>query len=373
MTPQEVCNEIELVFESRMKSQTRLTIESKHHANVLLKVGPPLSDSSTPIYGVTIPLRLVSLGKSVFEIILGDWGLGWSSLLFAGASCLFIIIAPDSTTAFEDAIKTAFGIKKATCSQFLRHLGIFPSLSFLRHHNIEFSLMQQRVGDVAIIFPGTYCYGIETGTSYSENISWATDDWDPAQVEYENCHSTCGAIDVIARPRKRRCNLRKSTVQSTTTDIHQVTGASWEISDLGPDTVSSLQLPEIEQDYEVNHGSISSQEPEVDQRPKRQRIINHPFELLPPEREFSRTPESTRILSQRTRHILTNNVPAPFTDGEGPEVSTDEGLHERVEKYLESSERKGSAEEKESVNEIRRYWARLRDQQAQRTRSLRDG
>ncbi|WKT54453.1 JmjC domain [Fusarium oxysporum f. sp. vasinfectum] len=353
-----------------MKSQTRLVIDSEHCANPLLKAGPPLSEYNTPITGVTTPMGLVSLGKSVFEVILGDWGLGWFSLLVAGASGIFIIIAPESTTVFENAIKMAFG-KKPTCSQFLRHLGIFPSLSFLRRHNIEFSLMQQRVGDVAIIFPGTYCYGIETETNYSENISWATDDWDPTHVDYDICHGRCMAGDVLEMPRKRLCN-QQSSVQQTTADPHEMVAASQEISDLWQDAISSSQFSDIEQSCQDNQETTSSEEFEVGERPKRRRIISYPSGPFPFERVGSRTPESTRILRRRTRRVLTNDVPTTFTDGYNPELSPDDELHERVQEYLDRSEREGSTKSKESVDVIRRHWARLRSERAQ-PRFLLDG
>ncbi|KAF5555741.1 transcription factor jumonji aspartyl beta-hydroxylase [Fusarium mexicanum] len=333
-----------------MKSQTRLVIDSEHCANALLRAGPPLSEYNTPITGVTTPMGLVSLGKSVFEVILGDWGLGWYSLLVAGASGIFIVIAPGSTAVFENAIIMAFGNKSYTCSQFLRHHGIFPSLSFLRRHNIEFSLMQQRVGEVAIIFPGTYCYGIETGTNYSENISWATDDWDPTQVEYEICNNKCGAGDVLKRPEKRCCS-QQSSVQRTIADIPEMVAASREISNLGPEAVSSSQSSDVEQMCETNQEATSSEEFEFGERSKRRRITNHSSGSPPIERqierEVSRTPGSTSVLRRRRHRILTNDMPTTFTHECNLELWSDDELHKRFEEYLDRSERDGSTKLKE--------------------------
>ncbi|KAF5562308.1 transcription factor jumonjihydroxylase [Fusarium phyllophilum] len=372
MSPEDISNAIELVFKDRMKAQTRLIMENEDNTNSLLKVGHPLSECSTPIFGVTKSQGLVSFGKSVSEVILGDWGLGWSSLLIAGASGLFIIIAPGSNTVFEDALKTAFGIDKKTCSQFLRHFGIFPSLSFLRHHNVEFSLMQQRVGDVAIIFPGTYCYGIDTGTNYSENISWATDDWDPARVEYKSCSKRCGAKDIITRPTKRRCNLGEFSLQPLTTNLHHVTGLSQEMIELGPDAISSSQLPENEQDCQIRQETTASEDSQVGEGSRCQLVMSHSLESPSTDEELSKTPQSTRTLGRRAHDVFTLGIPSPVAAGGSHELSSFDGLHERVKEYLELSKREASANEKRTIEKIERYWARLQSEQAERRRGLPD-
>ena len=79
----------------------------------------------------------------------------------------------------------------------------------LRYHcfiAIKFDLfvMQQRMGDIAIILPGVYCYGVETGTNYSTNISWAPDDWSPSELGYIGCGRDCGAADIIKQPKRSR-------------------------------------------------------------------------------------------------------------------------------------------------------------------------
>jgi hypothetical protein len=63
--------------------------------------------------------------------------------------------------------------------------------------------MQQNIGELAVFFPGTYCYGYETGASYKGNISWMPKDWDPCTPMYKACTESCGAADIVPYPTVR--------------------------------------------------------------------------------------------------------------------------------------------------------------------------
>jgi hypothetical protein len=184
--------------------QRRLICADPSGPSMLLQCGHPLDDYVQETGdGVTTAMGIVSLDNSAFEVILGDWELGWCSLLIAGAPNIFVVISPQSTALFEAKIKERFRTD-ASCSQFMRHLGILPSLNFLHGQGIQFSIMYQKVGDAAIIFPGSYCYGFGTGSNYSREISWAPRDWNVENIGYKSCSEDCGATEILTKPRKRR-------------------------------------------------------------------------------------------------------------------------------------------------------------------------
>lgn len=200
---------IEKVFEWKYRLKIRMVVDREKDTSVWRDLLPGSLDGyESETLGIATCKRIVSMGPAVIEVTAGDWGLGYSSLKLTGASTVFVVIDPESTTTFEEAIKNSLTYQSPheedpQCVQFIQHIGAMPSLRFLDRHGIKYSFMQQRVGDLALFFPGVYFFGVDTGATHSIEISWAPEGWDPEVLMEGHCAGCCGGTDRCPMPQKK--------------------------------------------------------------------------------------------------------------------------------------------------------------------------
>ncbi|KAF2785663.1 transcription factor jumonji, partial [Melanomma pulvis-pyrius CBS 109.77] len=96
---------------------------------------------------------------------------GSANLLLAGAPKDWLFIDPHSTSKLEACLREAFPDCKS-CSQFVRHLDILISPSWLRKRNITYSTVRQHPGQMMCTMVGSYHQVKNTGGNFAVAINF---------------------------------------------------------------------------------------------------------------------------------------------------------------------------------------------------------
>lgn len=122
-------------------------------------------------------------------------GLYSMQLLRAGAPRLCIVIAPDSRHTFVECIKTGT-TSTFMCSQAVEHQAVWPSLVWLGERGIGYQVIWQETGELLILAPDAYLYGMNTGSYILETLHYAHAGWSSATLEcdgYQFCRGSCNS------------------------------------------------------------------------------------------------------------------------------------------------------------------------------------
>ena len=110
-----------------------------------------------------------------------------TSLLWAGAPVVWVVISPMHSAKFEARLVKHLHIS-SQCSQFVRHHQLIVPPSLLDAWGIEFSIFAQVAGEAVRLNHQTYYYQWHLGANLSERINGCEQDWDPPPM-YQYCQA----------------------------------------------------------------------------------------------------------------------------------------------------------------------------------------
>ena len=96
-----------------------------------------------------------------------------------GATRIWFIIHPSSYIKLEETINELklFSDLSLSCLSPLQHKSLLLDPSFLHNHSIGFSVIEQKMNELVIIFPGVYHFYFDTGFNLIESVRYALPSW----------------------------------------------------------------------------------------------------------------------------------------------------------------------------------------------------
>ncbi|CAH0023406.1 unnamed protein product [Clonostachys rhizophaga] len=108
---------------------------------------------------------------------------------------VWICISPGAREQFEARLRQEIArvrgedAETLRCGQFARHARLYFNRSLLEDWGIEYTIVDQKAGEVVVLLPGTYHQGFTPGYTRAEAINYADEKWAPSKLPW--CDSSC--------------------------------------------------------------------------------------------------------------------------------------------------------------------------------------
>lgn len=125
-----------------------------------------------------------------FGMHVDDFKLLAVNYLVCGSPKIWVVIAPADADLLEE-LMLKLNRQEPLCDQSVGHSYSWISTKLLDEAGIRYSAVSVGPGQAAIIGPGVYHQGFNTGRNIAEAKNYADDTWSPNGCK--PCHSTCGS------------------------------------------------------------------------------------------------------------------------------------------------------------------------------------
>lgn len=123
-----------------------------------------------PILGATVPSLFTGAAFSHFGVRIEDGDLCGVNLHHGGAPKVWNIMPPKEAKKLGEILDTE-------CILPLRYKAYFLTTEFLAKNGIQFSVLNQRSGEIVLLYSRAYHQGYNAGWDVTEAVNFGFDDW----------------------------------------------------------------------------------------------------------------------------------------------------------------------------------------------------
>lgn len=141
-------------------------------------------NDNTVVAGVNRPMCYLSAsGGTVFPMHVENMDLSSASINLFGASKIWIIVPSKSRSKLESLLS----FPESNCTKMLTHNSLFATREFLKINGIDYQVLEQREGDIAVTLSGVPHHGFNLGPNVAIAVNFAEDKWCQKAVEITKC------------------------------------------------------------------------------------------------------------------------------------------------------------------------------------------
>ncbi len=149
------------------------------------------------------------VGKQGYELPTplqtSEAGLYHTSFLHAGQPRVWVVVARRYAGLLEAALLRYFKLRTGqsvwSCTQWVRHSGVWAALGALRHWGVPYTVHTQHEGKLMVLAPGSYWQVWDTGACVSEKMCYADGASLTRAADCLACNDECRARALTAEIR----------------------------------------------------------------------------------------------------------------------------------------------------------------------------